>query len=253
MAIPVNDIIKLANQGYTDSQIIKQLKQEGYTPKQINDGFNQAKVKLELNKSTDSQDSVESNQDYEGETDSADNYPYQYPEQTPAPSTYAPYPSSPLPPVDDVEGLVVEIIEDKWQEFRRKAKEITNMKDELDKLIHNFDKRLARVEKTLKKLSGAAMDKFQEHNHEIKTMKSEVHATKETLRKIMLPLTKKVKEQHGAYNIKPKIVKTVTETTVTETPPKKKKTRSNVNKKGKKTKVIKKTKKEKHTIDSIFL
>ena len=46
--VPVNDVIKMTKQGYTDADIIKYLRGEGYSSTEINDAVNQAKVKLEL-------------------------------------------------------------------------------------------------------------------------------------------------------------------------------------------------------------
>ncbi|MEM2954860.1 MAG: hypothetical protein QW625_02855 [Candidatus Nanoarchaeia archaeon] len=46
--VPVNEVLKLTRQGYTDADIIKYLRSEGYSSIEINDAINQAKIKMEL-------------------------------------------------------------------------------------------------------------------------------------------------------------------------------------------------------------
>lgn len=48
--VPTNIIIEMNKRGYKDVDILRYLKQKGYTPVEITDAFNQAKVKLELSR-----------------------------------------------------------------------------------------------------------------------------------------------------------------------------------------------------------
>ncbi len=57
--IPTNVIIEMSKRGFSDFDIIRYLRGKGYTPVEINDAFNHAKVKMELAKNA---------RDYEEET-----------------------------------------------------------------------------------------------------------------------------------------------------------------------------------------
>jgi len=46
--VPIDEILNMSSQGYTDADIIKYLRSEGYSATEINDAINQAKVKQEL-------------------------------------------------------------------------------------------------------------------------------------------------------------------------------------------------------------
>ncbi|MEM4703148.1 MAG: hypothetical protein QXP53_01550 [Candidatus Pacearchaeota archaeon] len=251
MDTPVDKVIRFAREGYTDAQIIKKLREQGYTPKQINDAFNQAKVKLELNKEpevpkpsyeTPSIEEQEINEEkgemepsiisegesYETtygapvpqteETARGEYYPYQYP--------YARTSAS------EVEELVSEIVEEKWQEFRKRTAGLQDLKVETERALRDFEKKLTRFEATIKRLIERVQEKFLEHGHEIKMLRAEVYALKETLNKIMKPLMTQVKEKCGMLEAIPK--------------------------KGAKEEIKKETKKErkkgkKRTIDSLFM
>lgn len=210
----VDRVIKLARQGYTDAQIIKQLRQEGYSPREINDAFNQAKVKLELNKELEvprpqgeaETFETEVSEEMEPSIASEENYDYgQYEaetteqiEQTLVPRAetnfFYRYPKS---SAAEFEELISEIIEEKWQEFRKKTSNLFEAVEKIENAFKNFEKKLARNEIIMKKLSDAAKQKFSEQSQEIKMLKAEVAAISETLNKIMKPLVSKVKEQAG--------------------------------------------------------
>jgi len=218
MNIPVDKVIELARQGYTDSQIIKKLKQDGFSPKQINDAFNQAKIKLELNKtvaapepemqSTEEQttegqeqgqdssqegygaQAPEPSQNYVQEEQTAEAYPYQYPSY-PSVNTNA----------EDVEELVQEVVDEKWQEFRKKTGNVEEVKDKVERAVTSFNRRLERAENSLNKLGQAASEKFKQHDQEIKMVKAEMIALRATIQKIMSPLMSHVKKQTGMLDV----------------------------------------------------
>lgn len=48
--IPTDIVIEMNKRGYNDIDIIKYLKQRGYTPVEMNDAFNAAKIKMELSR-----------------------------------------------------------------------------------------------------------------------------------------------------------------------------------------------------------
>ncbi|UCD21158.1 MAG: hypothetical protein JSW08_01265 [archaeon] len=202
MDAPVDKVIKLAQNGYTDAKIIKYLKHQGYTPKQINDAFNQAKVKLEMNKSNEAPEAQEVPQEQPPQE-----YQQQYTEQSPY--QYPSYPvQMPRASADDVEEIVSEVIEEKWQEFKRKTGNIGELKDDVNSSLKSFEKRLTRIEKVVNRLSNAATNKFKEQGFEIKNLRAEMVALRTTIQKIMSPLMSKVKKETGMLKVEPRKKKT---------------------------------------------
>ncbi|MCL6500586.1 MAG: hypothetical protein K6T16_00945 [Candidatus Pacearchaeota archaeon] len=57
--MPVREVINLSKQGYNDADIIRHLREQGYSPTQINDAMNQARIKMELEKTAGIADSEE--------------------------------------------------------------------------------------------------------------------------------------------------------------------------------------------------
>ncbi|MEM2017947.1 MAG: hypothetical protein QW585_01915 [Candidatus Pacearchaeota archaeon] len=235
----VDKIIRLAREGYSDAQIIKQLREEGYSPRQISDAFNQAKIKLELNKGLEvprpeETKTEETEESAEMEPSIAsENYESEAGYESETEGSEAAF----LPQVEyrasasEVEELVLEVIEEKWQEFRKKTSNLLETMEKVENALKNFEKRLTREEMIIKKLGDAARQKFSEQDREIKMLKAEVHAIKETLNKIMKPLVSKVKEQAGLLEI--------------EKSDEKEKLQGKIDKKTKK--------KEKTTLDSLFM
>ncbi|MCS7134276.1 MAG: hypothetical protein NZ889_00230 [Candidatus Pacearchaeota archaeon] len=183
-------VIQLVKQGYSDAQIIKILREEGYTPKQINDAFNQAKIKLELNRE------IEIPKPEEKETSQVEHEENE--------TFYDFYPAVQSVGVSDVEEIVSEILEDKWQEFRKKTTPFFEAVERIESLLKNFERKLERNEEVIKKLADAAKQKFVEHTHEIKTLKAEVTALRETFDKIMKPLIVKIKKEAGMLTFEEK-------------------------------------------------
>ena len=60
--VPTNIILEMNKRGYKDVDIIRYLKQKGYTPTEMSDAFNQAKVKLELERNQAAQESQEADE-----------------------------------------------------------------------------------------------------------------------------------------------------------------------------------------------
>jgi len=60
--VPTNIILEMNKRGYKDVDIIRYLKQKGYTPTEMSDAFNQAKVKLELERNQAAQENQEADE-----------------------------------------------------------------------------------------------------------------------------------------------------------------------------------------------
>ncbi len=57
--VPTNIVLEMNKRGYKDVDIIRYLKEKGYTPTEMSDAFHQAKVKLELDRNQAVQEASE--------------------------------------------------------------------------------------------------------------------------------------------------------------------------------------------------
>ena len=141
--VPIKEILELARQGYNDSTIIRMLKEKGYTPRQINDTFNQAKLKAATGDFGEQMEpSIMTSKDEGGEitapAPSSEGYAYDYGTQTPGEETsgggeynypQAQYPNyGARPSTEVIEEIAEEIINEKWRDFKTKAGDFGNLR-----------------------------------------------------------------------------------------------------------------------------
>ena len=222
--VPVGEILKLSREGYTDADIIKYLREEGYTPIQINDAINQAKIKLELARTAGIEPEEEySDSDYDESEGEEQMTPSIMSQEQPEETYYAP-PAQPQPmaapavaptttepeeaypysypyayeakaaSTETMEELAEEIIEEKWRDFSKKAGNISEFKTYIESRLKNLDDRLKRIEKAFDKLQSVVLEKTREHGRDVKSLGSEMQALEGAFGKIIQPLTGSVKE-----------------------------------------------------------
>ncbi len=214
--ISVNDILKLSKQGYTDADIIRYLREEGYTPTEINDAMNQAKIKMELAETAGMESEVYAPSPYESaETAEEEMTPsimsqqeqpeeaYYAPAQAAPAAVSAPesegypyaYPSTYEPAsTESMEELAEEIIREKWEEFTKKAGDIIEFKRYIESRIKSLDERIKRLERSFDKLQSATLGKMQEYGRDVKSLGTEIQALEGAFGKVVKPLTGSVKE-----------------------------------------------------------
>ena len=204
--ISVDELINLSKQGYTDADIIRYLREEGYSPNEINDAMNQAKIKMELAEtagmetyapepaeaSEEMTPSIMSQSQPQGEvyyappqatqapTEGTEGYPYNYPS----------YPAS----TESMEELAEEIIKEKWDEFKKKTGDIAEFKRYIESRLKSLDDRLKRLERAFDKLQTATMERVQEYGRGIKSLGTEIQALEGAFGKVVKPLSGSVKE-----------------------------------------------------------
>lgn len=242
--VPVNEVIALSRQGYTDADIIKYLRSEGYSSTEINDAVNQAKIKIELARTARMEAMPEGYEDYSEETGEA--FPEVEEEETtpeelapeeelrpsimeqeeaPLEEVYAPEAEVPAPgeeapteaaggagypaygygeayygapalaaPAEAVEELVEEIINEKWEEFKAKVGDISELKRHIESRMKQLDDRIRRLELGFDKIQMTMMSQIQASGREVKTLETEVRAMQGAFSNILQPLVSSVKE-----------------------------------------------------------
>ncbi len=226
MVAPTREVLDMQNAGMNDADIIRRLREAGYTEKDINDAFNQAKVKTtvraepyatsapaaatgELATPAPTQTAGYAEQEGGGWQETAapaSAYPegygegygygtetegtegYGYPQQAQAAEAYT---------AETFEEIAESIIEEKWQEFTEKVGDLRIWKETIDRDIERIEKRIERIEDSINSIQAAIMEKVGEYGKGVKSLGTDVKAMEKALKDIIEPLMKNVKEVKG--------------------------------------------------------
>jgi len=224
--VPLEEVLKLMNSGMSDADIIRKMSEEGFTPVEISDALNQAKIKKEIAPEGLSPSIMQEEKEEKAKQVSL---------PAPAPSPPVPKPSAiaPSPPSitkekivekpeeypqpyaypqaypqaypeqameaprmnrEEMEELAEEIVNEKWMEIKNKISDVIEWKAYAEKRMNSLDERLKRIELSIDRLQAALLSKVQEYGQGIKELGSEMHSLEGAFGKILNPLVENVKE-----------------------------------------------------------
>jgi hypothetical protein len=222
-------VMELQSKGLSDTQIISQLKNLGYTQQEISDAMNQAKAKAAVSQGEGAEQvmqpsilepeaaqeefpvpkpsvtkktkkpAVKRSKAYtETKVMPETAYPYAYQEQVMpsygAPASQEATATGSIGDIETIEEITEEIVAEKFSEIRNKITDMLDFKELIETKIQNLDDRVKRIESTLDKLQLALLSKVQEYSKDIKSLGSEVQALEGAFSKILNPLVDNVKK-----------------------------------------------------------
>ena len=221
--IPIKEIVTLARQGYNDSTIIRELREKGYTPRQINDAFNQAKIKaaagdeegeqmepsiMTTGTPTGEEEEIEEEMMAPapapgapaaapvaadaglgvGEPTMEEGEGFSYPQAVQYP-TYESRPSTEV-----IEEIAEEIINEKWRDFKVKAGDFGMLRKFFEQKLKSLSLRTKKMETSVDKINDSVMENIREYNVELKNLRAQVHALEMAFSKILEPLVTNIRK-----------------------------------------------------------
>jgi len=214
------DVLKMYQTGMTDADIVQRLTRQGYSPLQISEAINQARVKQSVSGGAEAgmtpsimEEQVPTPSPYQPPVPSPTMpmpqqmppaqmpspraqpqqqpeyyYPYQYPtyEQQGAPQQKM--------ETEDIEEIAEEIVNEKWQEIKSKISDFIEWKTYADKRIIAVEDRLKRIESSFDRLQISLLGKVQEYGQNIRDLGSEMGSMQNAFGKVLSPLVDNVKE-----------------------------------------------------------
>lgn len=161
--IPTDLVIVMNKKGYHDVDIIRFLKHKDYTPIEINDAFNQAKIKLEFSR-------IEHHEDQESK---------------------------------QIREISHEIKDEEKEieRLKKELENLNNIKTYFDTNLKSLNQRIKRQELIMGKLQEHLSKRAQENSETMKKMVSEIHALKQAFSKILEPLAHNVKLASGKLEV----------------------------------------------------
>lgn len=195
----LDKVAQMQSLGMGDDEIIRNLRNEGFTPQQINDALNQSQVKSAVSQYPETQDALaiqnmqqsimpqypEQAPKYSEQAPAQQEY--YYPETTQAYPEQAYYPQESLD-TETITEIAEQVIIEKIQELNKELGNIPTFKAETKEKIQNLDERLKKIENSIEKLQQAIIGKIGEFGESSAAIHKDLDNLHNTVSKLMNPL-----------------------------------------------------------------
>lgn len=186
----LDSIVQMRRQGIPDEEIISQLREQGFSPKEINDALSHSEIKDAVSREN-SEDAVPSP---EGDVYTPQQQNYSPQEQQPATQEYYPQENyysqgGYAQPAGINSDTIVEISE---QVFEEKSKKMKKSVDELNEFksisqakIENALDRIKRIEAVIDKLQISILEKIGSYGSNLEGIKKEMSMMQDSFGKMV--------------------------------------------------------------------
>jgi hypothetical protein len=188
----LDKVMQMQSQGMQDADIVKKLRDEGVSPKEIEDSFGQAKIK----------EAVSQEEQYSGMEQSSmpeqtpqDQIPNQAPQQQ-----YQEYPQyqqdyqQPQLDTDTISEIASQVVSEKFSEFNKKTGDLVSFKNETQEKLKDLDERLRRIELSIENLQRSIIGKVGEFGENMGSVHKDLDNLHGTMSKLMNPLIDNYRE-----------------------------------------------------------
>jgi len=183
---PVEQVLMMKQQGYTNNQIVQMLQGQGYNTQQVYDAINKA------NLSTDFQSTEQPEM---GMSDYGQSYEQQYQQQLPPAQNYQP-PKEMQAPVSIDEERIQEvaeaIIDEKWNEFAADIRRVIEWKEKSEDRIARIEQQLIDMRLSIDSLTKSIITKISSYDQNIVDVGTEIKAMEKVFQKVLPSLTESV-------------------------------------------------------------
>jgi hypothetical protein len=200
----LDNVIQMKRQGYTDSQIIAQLREQGISPKEINDALSHSEIKNAISRTDEDILSAPPIPNIGGETYSpqAEETYASQPQQQQQGQEYYPQEGYSSQEYSSAGGLSTDtIVEISEQVFEEKAKKMQRSMDELNEFkslsqikIDNALDRLKKIEAIIDKLQISILEKVGSYGSNIDGIRKEMSMMQDSFGKMVGRMAERPKE-----------------------------------------------------------
>ena len=186
-APPIEQVLMMKQQGYTNNQIVQTLQSQGYTHSQIFDAINQAGLT-----SFEATEPVE--QPEMGMQDYGQGYEQSYQQQPPFQSIQAPREIQPPSSIDEerIQEVAEAIIDEKWNDLIKDIKKVIEWKEKSEDRIAKIEQQIIDLRMGLDSLTKSMMVKISAYDQNIVDVGVEVKAMEKVFQKVLPNLTESV-------------------------------------------------------------
>ena len=170
---PVEKVIAMRQQGFSNNQITTYLQREGYSPDLIFDAMNQANIKQGVEAPTEP-GAAEAQPAFES----------------------APMPEALPADVDTsrIEEITEAIVDEKWNELVKNINKIIDWKDKVESKINTIEQELKDLKGNFNSLHEAILGKIGEYDQNITNLGADIKAMERVFQKILPTLTENINE-----------------------------------------------------------
>jgi hypothetical protein len=169
---PVEQVVAMQQQGYTNNQVIQALQRQGYQPQQIYDALAMAESR--------------------GGAEPMPEAPS--PESPSALGAQGQMPGGPAEAPKGFEEMAEAIVEEKWQEFSRELAKMNEWKDATTSRLDKMEQSVNDMKGDLENLHKAIVSKISEYDKNLLDVGTEIKAMEKVFQKVLPELTGSVAE-----------------------------------------------------------
>lgn len=227
-------VMQMRQQGVSEPQIIQVLKQEGISPREINEALSQSQIKSALSfesKTSENPGDIQSNESFsqmqpsrtynesapeeaemyspeqslQGEsiqpiTQPTGNYAMQLSPPSPYTDYYPEYQPQQATDIGTINDIAEQIVEEKTMSIKKQMLNLTRFKEETALEVEKINERLEKIENTFNELQMAIIRKIGEYGEDIHNISKELHNTQDSFSKLVNPLTDNIREMQKMTN-----------------------------------------------------
>ncbi len=177
---PVEQVLMMKQQGYTNNQIVQMLQSQGYDTNQINNAVGQAGVNRDFQPQQET-----------GMPEYGQPYEQQY---APQPQNYqAPREIQPTSFGEErIQEVAEAVIDEKWEEFAGDIKKVIEWKDKTEDRIAKIEQQIIDMRLSMDTLTKSIMGKITSYDQNIIDVGTEVKAMEKVFQKVLPNLTESV-------------------------------------------------------------
>ena len=187
---PIEQVLMMKQQGYTNNQIVQTLQSQGYNTSQIFDAINQAGLSGGFEAAPAPEQPETGMQEY-GQN-------YEQPSQQQSQQSFQTFqpPKEIQTPVSIDEERIQEvteaIIDEKWEEFAKDIKKVIEWKDKSEERIGKLEQQIIDMRLSIDSLTKSIMSKISAYDQNIVDVGTEVKAMEKVFQKVLPNLTESV-------------------------------------------------------------
>ncbi|MBI1935495.1 hypothetical protein HYS31_03565 [Candidatus Woesearchaeota archaeon] len=184
---PVEQVLAMKQQGYTNNQIVQMLQSQGYNTSQIFDAINQAGITPEFQapeqSDTGMPDYGQSYEQQQFQQQPQFQQDFQAPKEIMAPATLD---------EERIQEVAEAVIDEKWEEFAKDIKKVIEWKEKSEDRIAKAEQQLLDLRISIDSLTKSIMSKISAYDQNIVDVGTEVKAMEKVFQKVLPTLTENV-------------------------------------------------------------
>ncbi|MDP3765976.1 MAG: hypothetical protein Q8R04_05675 [Nanoarchaeota archaeon] len=182
---PIEQVLMMKQQGYTNNQIVQTLQSQGYNTNQIFDAINQAGLSGGFEAMPEQPET--------GMQDYGQGYEQPYQQQS-FQSFQAPKEIQPPVSIDEerIQEVAEAIIDEKWEEMAKDIRKVIEWKDKSEERITRLEQQIIDIRLTIDSLTKSIASKISAYDQNIVDVGTEVKAMEKVFQKVLPSLTESV-------------------------------------------------------------